>query len=126
MLTPPAPAGVPVNSSSPVEELLVIMLWCTFTFSCWQYGSCVFVIALFWHDPGAIVELCLNSGRKAIRFQAVIRNASAQEASFEIVDIEFEERTKLRKLLLQSGKALQQDGSAPLRQMEQQTAEIAS
>src|SRR5580658_10486486 len=76
--------------------------------------------------PGAIVELCLNSGRKAIRFQAVIRNASAQEASFEIVDIEFEERTKLRKLLLQSGKALQQDGSAPLRQMEQQTAEIAS
>jgi hypothetical protein len=74
--------------------------------------------------PGAIVELCLNSGRKAIRFQAVIRNASAKEASFEIVDIEFEERTKLRKLLLQSGKALEQGESAPRQQTDQHAAVI--
>jgi uncharacterized protein (UPF0128 family) len=76
--------------------------------------------------PGAIVELCLKPGRKAIRFQAVIRNATPQEASFEIVDIEFEERTKLRKLLLQFGKAPQLNDSVPLQQSEPQTAEIAS
>jgi PilZ domain len=76
--------------------------------------------------PGAIVELSLNPGRKAIRFQAVIRNATPQEASFEIVDIEFEERTKLRKLLLQSGRAPQQGQSAPLQQTDQQPAVIAS
>ena len=75
--------------------------------------------------PGAIVELCLNPGRKAIRFQAVIRNATPQEASFEIVDIEFEERTKLRKLLLQSGKALQQNAGAPQQQPDQYAAVIA-
>ncbi len=75
--------------------------------------------------PGAIVELCLNPGRKTIRFQAVIRNATPQEASFEIVDIDFEERTKLRKLLLQSGKAPQQHASAPQQQTDQQTAVIA-
>jgi hypothetical protein len=76
--------------------------------------------------PGAIVELCLNSGRKAIRFQAVIRNATPQEASFEIMDIEFEKRTKLRKLLLQFGKAPQLKGSALLQQSEPQMAEIVS
>ncbi|HXN28060.1 MAG TPA: hypothetical protein VN902_13115, partial [Candidatus Acidoferrales bacterium] len=67
----------------------------------------------------------LNPGRKAIRFQAVIRNATPQAASFEIVDIEFEERTKLRKLLLQCGKASQQGESASQQQMEGQAAVIA-
>ena len=76
--------------------------------------------------PGAIVELRLNPGRKAIRFQGVIRNATPQEASFEIVDIEFEERSKLRKLLLNSGKAPQQGESAPQQQTERQTVVTAS
>jgi hypothetical protein len=76
--------------------------------------------------PGAIVELRLNPGRKAIRFQAVIRSATPQAASFEIVDIEFEERTKLRKLLLQDGKAPQQGESAPQQQTDQQPAVTAS
>jgi hypothetical protein len=76
--------------------------------------------------PGAIVELRLNPGRKAIRFQAVIRNATPQAASFEIVDIEFEERTKLRKLLLQRGKASPQGESAPPQQTEGQPAVIAN
>jgi PilZ domain len=62
--------------------------------------------------PGSIVDLSLKPGREATRFQAVIRNATPQEASFEIVDIDFEERTKLRKLLLQSGKAPQLNESA--------------
>ena len=76
--------------------------------------------------PGAIVELRLNPGRKAIRFQGVIRNATPQEASFEIVDIEFEERSKLRKLLLNCGKAPQQGESAPQQQTERQTVVTAS
>jgi hypothetical protein len=76
--------------------------------------------------PGAIVKLCLNPGRKAIRFQAVIRNATPQEASFEIVDIEFEERTKLRKLLLYSGKAPNNLESAPQQQAQERTTVIAS
>jgi PilZ domain len=75
--------------------------------------------------PGAIVELSLNTGRKAIRFQAVIRNATPRAASFEIVDIEFEERTKLRKLLLRSGKALPQYEGAPQQQADQHAAVIA-
>jgi hypothetical protein len=75
--------------------------------------------------PGAIMEMRLNPGRKTIEFQAVIRNATPHAASFEIVDIEFEERTKLRKLLLNSGKAPQQDG-APPQQTDHQTAVIAS
>lgn len=76
--------------------------------------------------PRAIVELSLKPGRKAIRFQAVIRNATPQEASFEIVDIDFEERTKLRKLLLQAGKAPQLNDSAPQQQTDQHAAVIAS
>jgi hypothetical protein len=74
--------------------------------------------------PGAIMELRLNPGRKTIEFQAVIRNATPHAASFEIVDIDFEERTKLRKLLLNSGKAPQQD-SAPKQQADQQASVIA-
>jgi hypothetical protein len=74
--------------------------------------------------PGAIMELRLNPGRKTIEFQVVIRNATPHAASFEIVDIDFEERTKLRKLLLHSGKAPQQDG-APQQQTEQQASVIA-
>jgi len=38
-LTPPAPAGVAENNSSPVEEFSVIPLLCTFTFKSKQYGS---------------------------------------------------------------------------------------
>jgi hypothetical protein len=75
--------------------------------------------------PGAIVDLSLKPGRKAIRFKAVIRNATPQEASFEIVDIDFEERTKLRKLLLQSGQAPQLNESAPQQPTDQHAAEIA-
>jgi hypothetical protein len=55
--------------------------------------------------PGSVVELKLNPGRKAIRVQAVIRSATPQVVTFEIVDIELEERTKLRKMLVQLGNA---------------------
>jgi hypothetical protein len=55
--------------------------------------------------PGNVIELRLNTGRKTVRFKAVIRRATPQGVTFEIVDIELEERTKLRKLLVQLGDA---------------------
>jgi hypothetical protein len=39
-VTPPAPAGVAENNSSPMEEFNVTALLCTFTFRSKQYGSC--------------------------------------------------------------------------------------
>src|SRR6266436_5745840 len=55
MLTPPAPAGVAENSSSPVEEFFVIALWCMFTFTSKQYCSWVPVgrPVMVWQVPGS-------------------------------------------------------------------------
>jgi hypothetical protein len=55
--------------------------------------------------PGGIIELRLSTGRKSVQFKAVIRRAAPQGVTFEIVDIDLEERTKLRKLLVQLGEA---------------------
>ena len=40
MLMPPAPAGVPENSSSPVEEFNEMLLLWMLTFRFSQYGNC--------------------------------------------------------------------------------------
>src|SRR5215472_15130078 len=57
---PPAPAGVAENNSSPVEELDVIELWCTFKLRLWQYGSFMFAGMLaVWHEPGAALVATL-------------------------------------------------------------------
>src|ERR1700730_10423045 len=56
MLTPPAPAGVAENSSSPVDEFSVIELWCMFTFTSKQYCNCVPAgrrNVLVWQEPGS-------------------------------------------------------------------------
>src|SRR5215469_7490304 len=56
MLTPPAPAGVAENSSSPVEEFFVTMLLCRFTLTSKQYCSCVPAGVLprpVWQEPGS-------------------------------------------------------------------------
>jgi hypothetical protein len=53
--------------------------------------------------PGSLVDLRLNTGQKPVKAQAIVRNAIAQARAFELVDIDLEERAKLRKLLLQSG-----------------------
>src|SRR5215469_12823029 len=54
MLTPPAPAGVAENSSSPVEEFFATMLLCMFTKRSKQYGSCVLIGSpTCWHEPGS-------------------------------------------------------------------------
>jgi hypothetical protein len=58
--------------------------------------------------PGSLVDLRLNTGQKPVKAQAIVRNANAQARAFEVVDIDLEERAKLRRLLLQYGNAQKQ------------------
>jgi hypothetical protein len=53
--------------------------------------------------PGSVVEMRLNAGQKTVRAQTIIRDANTQARAFEVVDMDLEERTKLRKLLVQLG-----------------------
>jgi hypothetical protein len=55
--------------------------------------------------PGSIVELKLIAGQKQVRAQTIIRDANTQARAFEVVDMELDERGKLRKLLVQMGNA---------------------
>ena len=55
--------------------------------------------------PGSIVELRLNPAQKSIKAQTIVRDANTQARAFEVVDIDLEERAKLRKLLVQLGNA---------------------
>jgi len=61
--------------------------------------------------PGSVVEMRLNSGAKPVRAQAIVRDANTQARAFELVDMDLEERSKLRKLLVQLGNALKQTTS---------------
>jgi hypothetical protein len=61
--------------------------------------------------PGSIVELRLNPAEKSVRAQTIVRDANTQARAFEVVDIDLEERAKLRKLLVQLGNA--QKNSTP-------------
>jgi hypothetical protein len=58
--------------------------------------------------PGSVVDLKLNGGSKPVRAQAIIRDANTQARAFEVVDIDLDERNKLRKLLLQLGNSLKE------------------
>lgn len=52
------------------------------------------------HVPsGAIVILKLGSGRRSIHAQAIVRGARAHGLGFEFLEMELEERAKLRRLL---------------------------
>jgi len=53
--------------------------------------------------PGNVVELKLNAPQKTIKTQAIVRDANTQARAFEVVDMEIEERGKLRSLLVQLG-----------------------
>jgi hypothetical protein len=55
--------------------------------------------------PGSLVGLRMNGGQKSIRAQTIVRDANTQARAFEVIDIELEERAKLRKLLVQLGNA---------------------
>lgn len=58
--------------------------------------------------PGSVVEMRMQGGQKAIKAQTIIRDANTQARAFEVVDIEIEERGKLRKALIQLGNVQKQ------------------
>ena len=55
--------------------------------------------------PGSVVDLKLTAGQKQVRAQTIIRDANTQARAFEVVEMDLEERGKLRKLLVQLGNA---------------------
>jgi hypothetical protein len=55
--------------------------------------------------PGSIVDIRLNAGNKPVKAQTIVRDANTQARAFEVVDMDLEERAKLRKLLVQLGSA---------------------
>jgi hypothetical protein len=56
--------------------------------------------------PGSIVALKLHTQGKTLKFRVVVRDANTQARTFEIVDAESDERTKLRRVLIQLGRPL--------------------
>jgi hypothetical protein len=53
--------------------------------------------------PGSLLALKLTYGVRSIRAQAIVRGARPQAMAFEFVDMELDERLRLRKLLLELG-----------------------
>lgn len=58
--------------------------------------------------PGSVVDIRFNAGNKPVKAQTIVRDANTQARAFEVVDMELEERSKLRKLLVQLGSAQKQ------------------
>ena len=61
--------------------------------------------------PGSIVSLKMNASAKSVKVQMIVRDANTQARAFEVVDMDLEERAKLRKLLVQLGSAQKQSTS---------------
>ncbi len=61
--------------------------------------------------PGSIVDIRLTSDGKVVKAQTIVRDANTQARAFEVVDMDLEERSKLRKLLVQLGGATKQTTS---------------
>ncbi len=53
--------------------------------------------------PGSVVELKMNGTLNAVRAHSIVRDANTQARAFEVVEMDLEERAKLRKLLVQLG-----------------------
>jgi len=53
--------------------------------------------------PGSLLTLKLTNGVRNIKAQAVVRGARPQAMAFEFVDMDLEERSRLRKLLMELG-----------------------
>jgi hypothetical protein len=53
--------------------------------------------------PGSIINLKISSGVRNIKAQAIVRGARPQAMAFEFVEMDLEERSRLRKLLLELG-----------------------
>jgi hypothetical protein len=60
--------------------------------------------------PGSVVELKMNGSLNPVKAQSIVRDANTQVRAFELVEIDLEERAKLRKLLVQSGNLQKQSG----------------
>jgi hypothetical protein len=58
--------------------------------------------------PGTVLGIRMNPTQKPVKAQAIVRDANTQARAFEVVEIELEERAKLRKLLVQLGNLLKQ------------------
>jgi hypothetical protein len=58
--------------------------------------------------PGSVVELKLTAANKSVKTQAIVRDANTQARAFEVVEMDLEERAKLRKLLVQMGNTQKQ------------------
>jgi hypothetical protein len=53
--------------------------------------------------PGTLVGFKLTQGVRTIKAQALVRGARPQAMAFEFVDMELEDRARLRRLLLETG-----------------------
>ena len=53
--------------------------------------------------PGSLLTLKLSHGVRNIRAQAIVRGARPQAMAFELVEMDLDERSRLRKLLLELG-----------------------
>jgi hypothetical protein len=53
--------------------------------------------------PGSLLSLRFSNGVRTIKAQAVVRGARPQAMAFEFVEMELDERSRLRKLLLELG-----------------------
>jgi hypothetical protein len=53
--------------------------------------------------PGSLLTLKLSHGVRTIRAQAIVRGARPQAMAFEFVDMDLEERARLRRLLMEIG-----------------------
>jgi HEAT repeat protein len=53
--------------------------------------------------PGSLLTLKFSHGVRAIKAQAIVRGARPQAMAFEFVDMDLEERARLRRLLLEFG-----------------------
>ncbi len=58
--------------------------------------------------PGSLVSLKLANSQKSVKVLAIVRDANTQARAFEVVDVELEERSKLRKLLVSLGNVMKQ------------------
>jgi hypothetical protein len=74
--------------------------------------------------PGSIVGMRLNPTQKSVKAQTIVRDANTQARAFEVVDIDLEERAKLRKLLVQLGNVQKQ--STPRERSKRNTRTILS
>jgi hypothetical protein len=74
--------------------------------------------------PGSIVGVKLNTASKSVKAQMIVRDANTQARAFEVVDMDLEERAKLRRLLVQLGNAQKQ--STPKERNRRSTRTILS